>query len=63
VSYTHTQAAASDDWIVNHNLGFRPAVSVLSAGGVEVEATIVHISVNQLRVQAASAFAGSARCL
>lgn len=41
----------SGEWIVNHNLGAKPAaVTVLSSGGVEVEANIVHMSDNQFRV-------------
>jgi hypothetical protein len=46
-SFTHTQAVASDTWTVNHNLGFRPAVSTLSVGGKEMLAEVIHTSVNQ----------------
>lgn len=46
-SFQHTQAAASDTWTVNHNLGFRPAVSILSVGGREMWAEVIHTSVNQ----------------
>jgi hypothetical protein len=63
LDYEHVQSAASAEWIVNHNLGVEPAVSVLSAGGVEVLAQIVHVSVNQFRVYFASPQAGRARCL
>lgn len=47
-SYEHAQASASDTWTVNHNLGFRPAASLLSAGGREMWAEVIHTSVNQL---------------
>lgn len=63
VRYVHAQASAAAEWIVNHNLGARPAVTVLSVGGVEVEAQIVHASDNQVRVLFAAPFAGSALCL
>lgn len=46
-SFQHTQAVASDTWTVNHNLGFRPAVSLLSDGGREMWAEVIHTSVNQ----------------
>ena len=46
-SYLHTQSAASDTWTVNHNLGFRPAVSLLNAGGREMWAEVIHTSINQ----------------
>ena len=39
------------EWIVNHNFGRNPVVSVLSPGGVEVEAEVVHMTVNQARVR------------
>ena len=38
------------EWIVNHNFGRNPVVSVLSPGGIEVEAEVVHINTNQTRV-------------
>ncbi len=62
-SYTHTQASASDTWTVNHNLGVKPHVAVLSPGGVEVEASVVHVSTNQCVIQFAAPYVGSARCL
>lgn len=46
-SHEHTQSVASDVWTVNHNLGFRPAVSLLSVGGREMWAEVIHTSVNQ----------------
>ena len=46
-SFEHAQSSASDTWTVNHNLGFRPAVSVLSVGGKEMWAEVIHTSVNQ----------------
>jgi hypothetical protein len=59
--YTHTQSAASALWTVNHNLGFIPSsVSVRTVGGVEVEAGVTHISINQLNIEFAVPFAGTA---
>lgn len=59
--YTHTQASAATEWIVNHNLGAKPTVSVLSPGGVELIADVVHLSTNQARIYFAAPTAGSAR--
>jgi hypothetical protein len=28
LSYTHTQGSAASTWTVNHNLGFRPDVTI-----------------------------------
>ena len=61
-SYEHTQASASALWTVAHNLGFRPAVSILTTGGVEIlGGEILHLSVNTLQITFDEAFAGSAR--
>lgn len=63
VDFVFTQSSASATWTVNHNLGVRPTATILSPGGVEVEATVVHISVNQLQVLFASPQTGSVRCI
>ena len=46
-SHQYSQAAPSDTWTVNHNLGFRPSVALLSVGGREMLAEVIHTSVNQ----------------
>jgi len=61
LSYTYVQSVASSSWIVNHNLGFKPAVEVLSAGGMEVEAEVMHTSNNQTIINFVSPQTGSAR--
>jgi hypothetical protein len=60
-SYEHVQAVTSDVWTVNHNLGLRPAVTVLSPGGIEVEASVAHVSVNQTVITFVTPQTGSAR--
>lgn len=60
--YTHTQTTASALWTVNHNLGFKPNVQLLSTGGVVLEADVVHASDNHCLVYFAVAVTGSARC-
>ena len=60
-SHIHQQPTASSTWIINHNLGFRPAVEVYNTGSQEIEADIVHTSVNQTVVSFTTAIAGYAR--
>lgn len=45
-SFTHNQPTASPTWTMAHNLGFRPSVELLSAGGQEIEGDVVHLSQN-----------------
>lgn len=61
VSYTHTQSIAASPWTINHNLGFKPSVEILSAGGVEIEGEVVHVSVNQVVINFTSSITGTAR--
>lgn len=58
--FIFTQASALAEWIINHNKGWNPLVTVLSPGGIEVEAQVTHMSVNQTRVYFSSPQAGSA---
>lgn len=58
VSYSFASAL---QWTVNHNLGYRPAVEVMNGGGEEIEAEVLHISVNQCRVTFNTPTAGSVR--
>lgn len=62
-TFTHSQPAAAAEWIINHNLGYRPSVTLYSTGGAEIEAEVVHISNNQARAYFAIAIAGSARVI
>lgn len=61
-AYTHTQAAPATTWTVNHNLGYRPAVTALTLGGAEMEVEIVHTSLNQAVLYLLVAMAGTAIC-
>lgn len=48
--YEHTQAAPATPWVINHNLGRRPAVAVMTLGGQEMLADVLHMSANQVQV-------------
>ncbi|HET6497704.1 MAG TPA: DUF2793 domain-containing protein, partial [Coriobacteriia bacterium] len=62
-TFVHTQGSASATWTVNHNLGFRPSVEVFSVGGAEIDAAVLHTSVNQTVISFNTATAGSARLI
>lgn len=48
--YEHHQTNALDSWTVNHNLGYRPNVTILSVGGVAMLAEVQHLNTNQIMV-------------
>lgn len=55
-----TQASALAEWVVNHNLGYKPLVDILDTGGNLVGAEVAHISLNQFNVRFAAATTGQA---
>ena len=55
-----TQSSASAEWIINHNLGFWPFVTIHGVGGNEVDAEVANVSLNQVRVLFSQPTAGSA---
>ena len=61
-SYQHNQASAAETWIVNHNLGYRPAVSAYSVGSQLMLANIIHASLNQAQILFDGPVAGYATC-
>lgn len=58
---TFNQASPSTTWTINHNLGYRPSVTLLTVGGAEFDAEVIHTSVNQTVISLTAATAGSAR--
>jgi hypothetical protein len=61
ISYTHTQSSASNQWVITHNLGFKPNVTTFDSAGDIVEGHIIHNSVNQLTLQLSAAMSGTAQ--
>lgn len=61
-TYIHTQASPSATWTINHNLGFKPSISLITDGGAEFVADVSHASVNTTIVTLSSALSGAARC-
>lgn len=49
-SFEHIQSTPASTWVVNHNLGYRPNVSVKTPGGIEVMAEVLHVSINQVQI-------------
>lgn len=48
-------------WNINHNLGYRPSVELLTVGGVEFNSNVVHINTDTVQVINNLAIAGRAR--
>ena len=61
-THEHHQTTAASTWTVNHNLGFRPAVTILSVGGAQMLAEVIHASLNQVLVYFDEPMTGLAVC-
>lgn len=59
-NYVHTQNSISTTWVVNHNLGKWPCVTIVDSAGTEFEADVVHNSMDQLTIHLAIASTGLA---
>ena len=47
--YTHEQTSESAEWVINHNFGYNPVIDLLDNANRQIEADVIHISVNQAR--------------
>jgi hypothetical protein len=48
VTYTHNQGSVSNTWVIVHDLGRFPSVTVVDSGGTVVTGNIVYDSNNQI---------------
>lgn len=61
-SMEYTQVASASSWVINHNLGFKPNVTVEEAvTGAQLMGLEIHHSVNQVELQFNTPRAGTAR--
>ena len=60
VSYVHTEGTANSSWVITHNLGFYPNITVKDSAGSVVEGEIVYDSANQVTLNFQAAFSGAA---
>ena len=58
--FTHTQSSASATWVVNHNLGKYPSVSVVDSAGTQVVGQVDYISTSRATLTFVGAFSGKA---
>ena len=58
-SYTHTQSSPSATWIVNHNLSYNPAVSIVSSTGDIVHGDVTYSGPQQITISFSAPFSGS----
>lgn len=60
LAYSHYQGVPADVWVITHNLGFIPNVTVFDADGVETEGQVDHYNGAMLQVAFNTPVAGIA---
>jgi hypothetical protein len=58
-SYTHVQASPASTWIVNHNLSYNPAVSIVSSSGDLVHGDVTYSGLQEITINFSAPFSGS----
>lgn len=58
--YAHVQSSPSSVWVINHELGKYPSVTVVDSSGTEVVGDVEYLSVSSVRVTFTGAFSGKA---
>lgn len=59
-NYVHTQLGAATLWVVNHNLGRYPSVTVVDSGGTTVIGDVEYVDGNAIRLHFSYPFSGLA---
>lgn len=59
-NFVFTQGVPSATWVIQHNLGKYPSVTVIDTAGTEVEGEVQHIDINNLVLKFSAGFGGSA---
>ena len=60
VSFTYEKATNANVWNITHNLGFRPAVTVMDYGHNNIECDIEHLNANSLTLTFSDVVSGYA---
>ena len=60
VKYVHTQVSISNEWTINHNLGFFPNVTVMDNSNRILETDLQYLNVNSVKIIMNSAMSGTA---
>ena len=58
--YTHNQGSSSSTWVITHNLGYFPSVTVVDNGNNVVIGDVSYISANQVSISFSASFGGKA---
>lgn len=59
-NYYHSQGSPQEEWVIEHNLGKYPAVTVISSAGEQIYCDVTFNSINKVTLRFGSALSGAA---
>jgi hypothetical protein len=59
-NYYHSQGTPQEEWVIEHNLGKYPAVTVINSAGEQIYCDVKFDSINQVTLKFGSPLSGSA---
>ena len=60
ISYTHSQNAVSNNWVIAHNLGYYPNIQIFDSANNMVEGNVTHSNTFSLTVSFSAGLSGIA---
>jgi len=60
MAHTHDQGVPSDEWVITHNLKFRPSVTTVNTAGEVCIGSVTYIDENSLKIEFSGGFSGKA---
>ena len=60
LNFLYSQGTPTNIWVIVHNLGKNPSVTVVDSGGSEVSGAIQYDTVNQVTITFTASFSGNA---
>lgn len=60
--HTHSQIAPATEWIVNHNLGKMPSVTIVDTADTVIYGDITYIDLNTLKIEINYSISGKVYC-
>jgi hypothetical protein len=60
LEYVHTQGTPLDTWVIDHNMGCYPSVTVIDSSNNQVEGSVTYDTINRITIRFTSGFSGRA---
>lgn len=62
MQFIFTQHVAAEVWVIEHNLGRYPVITIIDSGGEETSGEVTYVDLNHVTVEFSAPFSGIAVC-